>query len=375
MFNPKLFTFKEKKLFVFSWLLILFLQILFYFLFYYQKPFRLFPNYEKDFFTITFFNDSVDEGTSKIIQKSILKDSVSAKMILGDGFKYAYCGFDFTINHENGINVSKYNRINVVLSTTEEISHLFIYLNTLENAVKNKSHRLAIRRNVSDLLVTTKQKNKFILSIKNFHTPNWWFEQLDLNKKDVGSPDWKRLKNIAITTGVNTSLNKLVGFTLYEITFFRDNSEVLRKMAFLQLFLAFLLFSYANLGIKQKIEINYKPVETLEKVYNEEKILKYISLNYHNPNLSLSEISKNCGINKRYISEIIQGKTGLSFKQYVNKLRISEAKRLLKETNLPFNEIGYKVGFNSPSNFNRVFKNQVGKSPSEFIKEISSESQ
>ena len=40
---------------------------------------------------------------------------------------------------------------------------------------------------------------------------------------------------------------------------------------------------------------------------------------------------------------------------------------VLKETDLQISEIAYKVGFSSPSNFNRVFKNLTDKNPSEFL--------
>lgn len=98
-----------------------------------------------------------------------------------------------------------------------------------------------------------------------------------------------------------------------------------------------------------------------------EQITNYISLNYQNSKMSLSHLSNIFPWSERFISEVIKENYPVnSFREYVNVLRIEEAKRLLIKTNKSVAEIGYIVGFNSPNAFNRVFKLFANKTPGEF---------
>jgi AraC-like DNA-binding protein len=87
---------------------------------------------------------------------------------------------------------------------------------------------------------------------------------------------------------------------------------------------------------------------------------------FYTKELSILLVEKETGISERQISTIIKQRTGLSFNQFLNQLRITEARRLLIETKLNVSEIAYKVGYGNVSHFNRVFKSAVGYSPNEF---------
>jgi YesN/AraC family two-component response regulator len=59
---------------------------------------------------------------------------------------------------------------------------------------------------------------------------------------------------------------------------------------------------------------------------------------------------------------------GTTFVEYINIIRIKEAKILLKETDSKIIEIAYKVGFNNVTYFNLIFKKITGQTPFEFRK-------
>jgi len=59
-------------------------------------------------------------------------------------------------------------------------------------------------------------------------------------------------------------------------------------------------------------------------------------------------------------------KSGKTFAQFVNELRISLACKFLNHGNYSIGQISDEAGFNNLSNFNRQFKNLMGKSPSEY---------
>lgn len=61
-------------------------------------------------------------------------------------------------------------------------------------------------------------------------------------------------------------------------------------------------------------------------------------------------------------------KTGQNILDYSTKLRMNEAKRLLKETDIPLKELGYQVGYYNVSSFIRRFKQTQGLTPGDYRK-------
>jgi AraC-like DNA-binding protein len=58
--------------------------------------------------------------------------------------------------------------------------------------------------------------------------------------------------------------------------------------------------------------------------------------------------------------------TGLTFTDYLGRVRVEKAKTLLSNPHLRVSEIAYTVGFQSLTHFNRVFHNLTGESPTHF---------
>ncbi len=121
---------------------------------------------------------------------------------------------------------------------------------------------------------------------------------------------------------------------------------------------------------KKEAKIIYIPIntdETEETLRIESKIFKFLAIHYSNANLKLHDLQIEFGRTTVNLSKIIKDETKLSFPKYLRHLRLSEAKRrLLKGEHITISELGYLVGFNSPSNFIRVFKEEEGMSPKKF---------
>src|SRR6188474_2742168 len=72
--------------------------------------------------------------------------------------------------------------------------------------------------------------------------------------------------------------------------------------------------------------------------------------------LSLCKVAQAVRISPNYLSEKFKTVTGENFVAYVNRYRIEKACDLLQDANLRVSEIAFAVGFQSLSQFNRVFK-------------------
>ena len=97
---------------------------------------------------------------------------------------------------------------------------------------------------------------------------------------------------------------------------------------------------------------------------------KYIYANYQDRNLDLRQVSHAIGCNSSYISRIMKQELGISFKDFLTRLRISQAVRLMEDRELSINQIAEKVGYSNQHYFSAAFKNCQGMSPSEFRKNM-----
>jgi len=97
-------------------------------------------------------------------------------------------------------------------------------------------------------------------------------------------------------------------------------------------------------------------------------ILKYIDQNFHTK-ITLDNLEKTFGVSKFHISKEFKKYTGTTIGEYITMSRLTNAKELLKYSDLSVSEITYKVGFNQVSHFINLFKNREHTTPLNFRKE------
>ncbi len=96
-----------------------------------------------------------------------------------------------------------------------------------------------------------------------------------------------------------------------------------------------------------------------------EKAFEYMQNNY-DKNITLEEMAKLVGMTEVSFSRFIKKRTGKTFIDSLNEIRIGHACRLLIDTTHTIAEISYQTGFNNLSYFNRIFKNRNHCTPKEF---------
>jgi AraC-like DNA-binding protein len=82
--------------------------------------------------------------------------------------------------------------------------------------------------------------------------------------------------------------------------------------------------------------------------------------------LSLGKVARATNTSPNYFSEKFKETVGTNFVNYVARVRFEKAATLLRNGELRISEIAFAVGFQSLSQFNRVFKKFAGKSPTEY---------
>lgn len=92
------------------------------------------------------------------------------------------------------------------------------------------------------------------------------------------------------------------------------------------------------------------------------EVVRYINNNYMQE-LSLHLLSEKFYVSPYYLSRFFKETTGFTFVEYLNSVRIKEAKKLLEGSPMKVNLIAKKVGFGSVTHFGRVFKLVTGYAP------------
>jgi AraC-like DNA-binding protein/ligand-binding sensor protein len=95
------------------------------------------------------------------------------------------------------------------------------------------------------------------------------------------------------------------------------------------------------------------------------KAREYIEKHKVEP-LSLSAVAQAAGASVFHFCKVFHKSTGLKFTDYVARVRLEEARTQLLNPNRRISEVAYDVGFQSLTQFNRMFKRVFGQSPSEF---------
>lgn len=99
------------------------------------------------------------------------------------------------------------------------------------------------------------------------------------------------------------------------------------------------------------------------------EILEYAALNYCGE-ISLEECASKVGFNPTYLSRYFHRHMGMTFQEYIKKLRIDRARLLLQSRNMPITEVAYASGFKDIKTFNKMFRQECGISPSQYRKNL-----
>jgi two-component system response regulator YesN len=96
-----------------------------------------------------------------------------------------------------------------------------------------------------------------------------------------------------------------------------------------------------------------------------ERAKAYIAEKF-NKDISLDDVSKEVDISPYYFSKLFKEETGENFIEYLTAVRINKAKQLIAGSDMSMKEICTEVGYSDPNYFSRIFKKNVGVTPTEY---------
>lgn len=143
------------------------------------------------------------------------------------------------------------------------------------------------------------------------------------------------------------------------------------KVKSLSMRVNFSLYSADEMAsILQKLFCLYKDftLQFLKQSKNDHMsdILTFIDSRVESRKLSLSDVADEFGMSASYFSRQFKQETGRNFKGYVDALRLEHAKMLLKTTDMLISDIACKIGYDNSYSFTRLFKKNIGITPTEY---------
>lgn len=306
-----------------------------------------------------YYSDSysdMDENGNSSIELDKKKDILSFKYVIRNGVDFPFAGIYFEDTLEGSkIDLSAYDQIEIRIKATKG-KVIPITLNTMEN-LKLRPFQKSLQ--ISDSLAT------YTIPIREFRTPGWWINENQSYSESENNFEKVSTINIENCSRISNEIEDKV--TIEEITFSKNNSRSI-LIIFTLLIIGSLIIALVPFFKPKKEYIPIKESSYLSKSKEDDKelIISFIAKEYTQSGLTIKDISKSTGIADNQISKILKKHFTMSFKEYLNYVRISEAKRLLQETDLNISEIAYLVGYNNVTHFNRVFKATMELSPNEY---------
>lgn len=123
------------------------------------------------------------------------------------------------------------------------------------------------------------------------------------------------------------------------------------------------------------ITLDESLIGTHKKEKNPKDIVEFINTHYQDSGLSSEMIEKEFGLSRTSVYTLMKSITDKSLNEYITMIRVRQAGRMLENSSLTLKEIAQACGYTDPFYFSRVFKKQMGLSPSEYKKRMNQENQ
>lgn len=276
------------------------------------------------------------------------------------------------------VDLSRYATISFVARCTPA-NTLTLSIPTFVKKVSRPDYLLSYRT-VYSYFSCGETPSRIELDLAAMTTDAWWYDMFKVDLADRGY----RLTDVA-KIEFGSSFRSPTGVdTAFDIEDIELNGRDYRYLYFLVAYLAlaccgyglwfFLAYARAlkeSLRTKMQRDMPLVAYQQLtiephrDKVKN--AILRAVATRYADPDLDLDTVVAETGSNRNKVNDILKAELGYTFSTYLNKLRLTEAARLLSENDAAtVGEIAYSVGYKNVTYFNRLFKEEYNCTPKAF---------
>lgn len=276
------------------------------------------------------------------------------------------------------VDLTRYSKITFKVQCDPKNVLLFV-LFSFDDKVTDLNN-MSSRRLSSTAFSCDKNWSEISIDFDSLDTPHWWLGRYGFEFSDT-SYQLNKTMGFAWVNSLQSPLNTPSHAKLADIRLQGSDSRYLYSAVAVSLIMWILFFIWQfrlylivlTEELKKRVKqdqplIAYSKL-SIEPQRDKEKsgLLRYMATEYANPELSLELAASSLGINRTKINDILKEELSLTFSTYLNKLRLTEAARLLSENEeANVSEIAYSVGYNNVSYFSKLFKQEYGCVPKTF---------
>lgn len=329
-------------------------------------------------------DDSNTDSNASVTRTRILedKDVITYDMFLSSAKPYPYASYDFnflpTSASQQFVNLSAMASFRFKVKCSPKnvlIFAIFTFDDKVTMLADDDSHRVNWHFFTCNAFWAEKE-----LTLREFETPDWWLQQVGLRLADKAF-DLNKVVRLAIINSLQSPHDTLSEVSITELTGIQHQPVFIYAALSIIAGLWAMMAWWAVVGYT-RIQIEHArarmredmPLTAYQKLSiapqadkNKRDLLLLLAKDYADPELNLTAATERLGINRNKINTILKEEIGLTFTTYINKLRMTEAARLLSEhPEESVSQIAYNVGFNNVSYFNKLFKQTYGCSPMHF---------
>ncbi len=254
---------------------------------------------------------------------------------------FSVYAFDDTITRPNDF--LTYRPPAVHFSCDENWSQVELDLTRLETPVWWLD-RFRLKLSMTDYQLTKVPK---IMFGSTFQSPMEAASRVQLTELTLNGRDWRYMYLLGIFL--------FVAWSAYGVWLFRQHTRALVSDLRSKIQKDRPLVAYQQLSVEP------------QRDRDKDAILRFMATAYANPELNLDAMVISIGVSRTKINDILKAELGFTFTGYLNKLRLTEAARLLAEASeVSIAEIAYSVGYKNVSYFNKLFKEEYGCTPKVF---------
>jgi len=347
-----------------------------YFIYGIGRTFVVIPDDEMPYETSTYC-DGGESGNTVITDPNLGETELSFTYTLKKGAPYPYAGVSMGLMLDsNFLDLSKFDHMIVHLESdnTESFAvYIKAFIDGFSVLNEQFTHEFLMKEVPVDS-VSSRYKIKF----DEFIHPPWWLEQTQISESKIGKPHITKVISLQVQNGLLTPFGEPVTITIKEISFGREISLAYTILVgFLAVYFVFYFILYKIVharALEKQVVISYKELEVEDDADGDiKRIIDCVARNFSDSSFTVEKLAREAGVSASKIPGMLKERFKLNFKQYLNTIRISEAKRLLRETDNQIVTLAYTVGYNNIPHFNRTFKQFEEMSPKEYRKQSRAE--
>ncbi|GGX80990.1 helix-turn-helix domain-containing protein [Massilia dura] len=296
--------------------------------------------------------------------------------------RYRFAAADLLFEDRNGkpahVDLSRYDSVSFQ-ARCAPANTLMLSVPTFDDRVSTPDHLLSYRT-PSAFFACSTHGTRVDIDLSRLETPQWWF---DMFKLDLSHHGYKldRVPKMTFGSTFQSPTDTLFTVEISELILHGRDVRYLYGMG------AILASAWAGFGfwffrahaaalvaeVREKLQkdlpfVAYQQL-SLEPHRDREKaaVLRFIATHYSDAGMDVDKAVAGTGVNRNKLNDILKAELGFTFTAYLNKLRLTEAARLLSENDaLAVAEIAYSVGYANVSYFNKLFKEEYGCTPKAF---------